>query len=98
MQFCYKDKKLERKGYLEGLVVNTERGKPHLVKGDILLLSNAGDEFHPFIRRPVSGLNAIDVSRSAAALQKGKLSLTHGLDAPFCPARKKIKASETMTD
>ena len=89
---------MERRSYLEGLVVNTERGKPHLVKGDIFLLSNAGDKLHPFIRRPISGLNAIDVSRSAGALQKRKLSPAYRLDAPFCPAREKIKASEAMTD
>ena len=97
-RFNCKGKVTRKKCYLKRLVVNAKWGKPHLVKGDVFLLSHAGDEFHPFFRRPIDSLDAIDISRSASALKEGSLPRTHGLDAPFGPARKEIKASETMTN
>jgi len=97
-QSHYKNEESEKKEYLEGLVGNTKRGKPHLIKGDIFLLSYASDEIHPVLRLPVSSSDAIDISRSARTLDEGPLPGAHWLDAPLRPARKKIKANEAMTD
>ena len=83
-------------GYLKRLVVNAKRGEPHLVEGDVLLLSHTGEELHPVFRLPVSSLDAVNISRSARALEEGPLTGTHWLDAPFRPARKKIKDSKAM--
>ena len=98
MQFYYKDKGLEKEGYLKRLVVNTKRGKPHLTKGDVFFLRHTRDEFHLVFRLPFSGLDTINVSRSARAFKEGPLTGTHWLDAPLRPARKKIKASKAMTN
>ena len=97
MRLNYEGEKTEKRSYLKRLVVNLERGKPHLIEGDVLLLSHAGDKFHPILRPPVRSLDTINVSRGACALKEGSLSWTHGLNAPFGPAREKIKASKTMT-